>query len=121
MKDRAMQALWHSALELIAEELVDPNSYGFRPKRSTQDAIDQCFTSLGKQKSAKFALEVDIKSCFDSISHEYLLKNVPMDKVIMKKFLKVDFMEKQKLYPTLSKISQGGTCSSTITLMALAA
>jgi RNA-directed DNA polymerase len=120
MGDRAMQALWQAALEPIAEEFADPNSYGFRPKRSTQDAIDQCFNSLGKQKSAKFVLELDIKSCFDSISHEYLLKNIPMDKVILRKFLKAEFMEKQIIHPTLSGVPQGGVISPTITLMALA-
>lgn len=37
MKDRAMQALWQLALLPIAEEWADPNSYGFRPKRLTQN------------------------------------------------------------------------------------
>jgi RNA-directed DNA polymerase len=44
--DRAMQALWHMALEPIAEEWADPNSYGFRPKRSTHDAIEQCYRAM---------------------------------------------------------------------------
>ena len=42
MRCRAMQALWKLALEPIAETLADPNSYGFRPERSTADAIEQC-------------------------------------------------------------------------------
>ena len=67
MKDRAMQALWLLALYPIAEELADPNAYGFRSKRSTQDAIEQCFINLGRRGAAKFVLEGDIKSCFDQI------------------------------------------------------
>nr|MBP6952787.1 group II intron reverse transcriptase/maturase [Alphaproteobacteria bacterium] len=43
MKDRGTQALYHLALEPIAEEKADPNSYGFRPRRSTMDAIGQCY------------------------------------------------------------------------------
>ncbi|RPI27176.1 MAG: group II intron reverse transcriptase/maturase, partial [Chloroflexota bacterium] len=40
MKDRAMQALYLLALDPISECLADPNSYGFRLKRSTADAIE---------------------------------------------------------------------------------
>lgn len=46
IKDRAMQALWHAALIPIAEERADPNAYGFRPKRSTHDAIVQVSISF---------------------------------------------------------------------------
>src|SRR6202011_4908637 len=46
MRDRAMQALYLLALDPIAETLADPNSYGFRPYRSTADAIKQCRTAL---------------------------------------------------------------------------
>ena len=45
MRCRAMQALWKLALEPVAETLADANSYGFRPERSTADAIEQCFVS----------------------------------------------------------------------------
>ncbi|WP_353817029.1 reverse transcriptase domain-containing protein [Mesorhizobium sp.] len=38
MRCRAMQALWKLALDPVAETLADPNSYGFRPERSTADA-----------------------------------------------------------------------------------
>ncbi len=46
MKDRAMQALYLLALGPVAETTADLNSYGFRPGRSTADAIAQCFTLL---------------------------------------------------------------------------
>jgi RNA-directed DNA polymerase len=48
MKDRAMQALYLLALAPVAETTADKNSYGFRPERSTADAIEQCFKALGK-------------------------------------------------------------------------
>ena len=65
MKDRAMQALWLFALYPIAEEVADKNSYEFRLKSFTKDAIEQYFLALGKRISAKSVLEIDIKSCFD--------------------------------------------------------
>ncbi len=49
MKCRAMQALYLLALEPIAETLADKNSYGFRPKRSTADAIEQCLWSYAEK------------------------------------------------------------------------
>ena len=56
MHDRAMQALWLLALGPVAETTGDPNSYGFRPKRSTADAVEQCFKALAKRDSAQWVL-----------------------------------------------------------------
>lgn len=119
MKDRAMQALWLLALYPVAEQTVDKNSYGFRVKRSAQDAIEQCFAALCRKTSAQFILEGDIKDCFNQISHDWLLKNVLMDKVILKKFLKTRYSEKGKLYPVNAGIPQGGIISPCLTLITL--
>jgi RNA-directed DNA polymerase len=119
MKDKAMQALWLTALLPIAEERSDPNSYGFRPRRSAHDAREQCFNVLSKQRSAEWIFEGDIHSCFDKISHQWLIENIPMDKTILKKFLKAGFMEKQRLYPTEMGTGQGSIISPTLAIMAL--
>ncbi len=111
MHDRAMQALYLLALDPIAETTGDPNSYGFRKERSTADAIEQCFTVLGKGKSPQWILEGDLQSCFDEISHEWLVAHVPMDKAILRKWLKAGFMEKHVLHPTEAGTPQGGICS----------
>src|SRR3989442_7069648 len=65
MSDRAMQVLYLLALSPIAETTGDRNSYGFRPERSTADAIEQCFNVLSHHYSAQWVLEGDIKACFD--------------------------------------------------------
>src|SRR6478672_12925600 len=75
MRDRAMQALYLLALEPVAESQADPNSYGFRPRRSIADALGQCFIALAKEDSPQWILEGDIESCFDRISHRWLLDN----------------------------------------------
>lgn len=69
MKDRAMQALYLLALEPIAETTADLNSYGFRPKRSTADALQQCFNVLCRECSPQWVLEGDIKGCLDGASY----------------------------------------------------
>ena len=119
MKDRAQQALHLLSLEPLVEEWADPNAYGFRLKRSAHDAIEQCFNSLAKAKSATWILEGDIKSCFCRIDHDYLLREIPMDKTILRKFLKSGFMENNRLYPTTSGVPQGGVISAALAVMAL--
>lgn len=119
LKDRAMQALWLTALCPVAEEWADPNAYGFRPKRSTHDATEQCFKALAKVKSGSWILEGDIKACFDRISHEWLLQNIPMDKIILRKFLKAGFMENGRFNPTHDGTPQGGLVSPTLAVMSL--
>jgi len=119
MKDRAMQALYLLPLQPITECTGDDHSYGFRPKRATRDAIEQCFKRLSKKGSPQWILEGDIKGCFDNISHDWLIQNVPMDKKILQQWLKAGFMEKQILHPTETGTPQGGIISPTLANMAL--
>jgi RNA-directed DNA polymerase len=119
MSCRAMQALYLLALDPVAETTADPNSYGFRKERSPADAIEQCFKALGKARSPQWILEGDIKACFDKISHDWLLTHIPMDKSILRKWLKAGFMEKQVLHPTEEGTPQGGICSPVIANLAL--
>lgn len=119
MKDRAMQALYLLALIPIAETTGDKNSYGFRPERATTDAIGQCFTALARNISPTWILEGDIKGCFDNINHDWLLNNVSMDKMILQKWLKAGFIEKDNLFPTEAGTPQGGVISPTLSNIAL--
>jgi len=119
MKDRAMQALYLLALEPIAETQADPNSYGFRPGRCTADAIQQCFVTLARKDRAEWILEGDIKGCFDNISHEWLLANIPLDKTILKKWLKSGFLEDQIWYDSYSGTPQGGIISPVLANLTL--
>lgn len=110
IKDRAMQALYLLALEPVTEMVADHYSYGFRPKRSTADAIDQCFNQLSRKSSAQWILEGDIKGCFDNISHSWLLEHIPMDKQVLRKWLTAGYLEKQMFYPTEAGTPQGSLC-----------
>jgi RNA-directed DNA polymerase len=119
IKDRAMQALHAAALIPIAEATADEDSYGFRPKRSTADAIEQLFVTLAKRTSAQWILEGDIKGCFDHISHQWMLDNICTDQQILKKWLKAGFIETRKLFPTEEGTPQGGIISPTLCNMVL--
>lgn len=119
MKDRAMQALHLLALEPIAETSADKNSYGFRPGRSTADAIGQCFILLAKKVSPTWILEGDITGCFDNINHNWLLDNIPTDKVVLQKWLKAGYIDKQTLFATEAGAAQGGIISPVLSNMTL--
>lgn len=119
MKDRAMQALYLLALEPVAETTADNNSYGFRKERSTIDAMEACYCDLAKGVSPQWVLEGDIKGCFDHISHDWLLNNIPMDKVMLKKWLKSGFVFNKELFPTEEGTPQGGIISPTLANMTL--
>src|SRR5256714_7898192 len=93
MKDRAMQALYLLALQPVAETTADPNSYGFRTARSAADAIEACFIALCQNDRAEWILEGDIRSCFDKISHAWLVAHIPMEKAMLKKWLKAGYVE----------------------------
>jgi RNA-directed DNA polymerase len=112
---RALQALYKLALDPIAETLADPNSYGFREYRSCADAIQQCFKALCQSDSARWVLEADIRACFDGISHEWLLANIPIDKRVLRQWLKAGYMEGEELYPTDAGTPQGGVISPVLT------
>lgn len=118
MKCRAMQALYLLALEPITETLADPHSYGFRPKRSVADAIEQCF-KLTSRKMKSWTLEGDIKSCFDKISHDWLLSHVPMERKILRRWLKAGYMDSETLYETEEGTPQGGIISPTLLVYTL--
>ena len=119
MKDRAMQALYLMALNPVAETTADRHSYGFRRERCTVDAIVQCHTILSKEVSPQWILEGDIKGCFDHISHQWLLDNIPTDKVMLCKWLESGFVFNRQLFPTEEGAPQGGIISPTLANMAL--
>ena len=119
MYDRAMQALYAMALDPVSESTADKKSFGFRKGRSCHDACEYVFTALSRKFCAEWVLEGDIKGCFDNISHDWLIDNIPMDKSILKQFLKAGFVFKGELFPTEDGTPQGGIISPILANMAL--
>jgi len=119
MYDRAMQALYALALDPVAEVTADTKSFGFRKGRSCHDACEYIFTALSRKYSPVWVLEGDIKGCFDHISHEWLIDNIPMDKSVLRQFLKAGFVFENELFPTDDGTPQGGVISPILANMAL--
>lgn len=119
MLDRAKQALHLQALDPIAECRADPHSYGFRKNRRCADAIEQCFWMLASRYKPKWILEADIEACFDKINHKWLLDNIPMEKQVLKQWLKAGYIDKRSFNHTKEGTPQGGIISPTLANMTL--
>ena len=74
IEDRVYQAKLKGIIEPCYETIAEPNSYGFRPMRSTKDAIEQIFLSVSRKEQA-WILEGDLKGFFDNIKTEAITTN----------------------------------------------
>ena len=119
MRDRAVQTLWNLALAPIAECTGDRHSYGFRPYRSTKDAIQMLFIRLSNRHRPQWILEADIKGFFNNISHQWIMKNIPLPPQVLQQWLKAGHVERSTVTTTDAGVPQGGSISPTISNMVL--
>ena len=120
MHDRATQALVKLALEPEWEARFEPNSFGFRPGRSCQDAIEQIFDVISKQP--RYVLDADIASCFDKINQAALLDKIhtsPHFARPRKEWLKAGVVDSGIFMPTDEGTPQGGVASPLLANIAL--
>lgn len=125
IRDRAKQCLCKLALEPYWEAKFEPNSYGFRPGRSAQDAIEAIFSQLHHNVD-KWVFDADIQKCFDTINHEALLQKLEAPSVIryqVKAWLEAGVIEAHAQMPkeirTTMGTPQGGIISPLLANIAL--
>lgn len=97
VRDRVVQTALVKVLEPIFERDFAQHSYGFRPKRGCKDALRRVDELL--QQGYAWVVDADLKSYFDTIPHEKLMKRVA-EKVadgvvldVIEAFLKAKVME----------------------------
>src|SRR3954468_8052587 len=120
LRDRAAQTLVRLALEPEWEAQFEPNSFGFRPGRSTHDALEMLFTALCKKP--KYVLDADIAACFDRIDHTALLaklRTAPTLRRAIHGWLKAGVVDGAALFPTDAGTPQGGPLSPLLANIAL--
>ncbi|MDJ0724860.1 MAG: group II intron reverse transcriptase/maturase [Prochloraceae cyanobacterium] len=120
MVDRAKQALIMLTLEPEWEARFEPNSYGFRPGRCSQDAISHIKNVI--QAKAKFVLDADIAKCFDRINHSKLLDKLDTQGRVrqqIKSWLKAGVLDKRVFERTERGTPQGGVLSPLLANIAL--
>lgn len=120
MHDRALQTLLKMALEPEWEAKFEPNSFGFRPGRSAQDAIKAIYNNI--RFKPKYVLDADIAKCFDQISHDKLLQKLsttPKFRKQIKFWLKAGVLDKGEYSETRMGTPQGGAISPLLANIAL--
>jgi RNA-directed DNA polymerase len=124
IRDRVVQAACKLVLEPIWEAEFVPCSYGFRPGRRAQDAIEEIRYLAAR--SYEWVLEADITACFDEISHTALMARVRRrvgDKrvlALVKAFLQAGILaEDGAVQDTTSGTPQGGILSPLLSNLAL--
>lgn len=73
--DRLIQQCVKQVMEPICEAKFSENSYGFRPGRSTEHAIDRTYR-LMQLTHLHYVIEFDIKGFFDNVNHSKLIKQI---------------------------------------------
>ncbi|MEL7079573.1 MAG: group II intron reverse transcriptase/maturase, partial [Cyanobacteria bacterium J06582_2] len=81
--DRIAQQVIKDYIEPRFEEIFDDRSYGYRPKRSAHEALQKVRENTWKQD---WVLDMDIKSFFDEMSHELLLKG--LERIVSENWIK---------------------------------
>ncbi|EPN2091043.1 group II intron reverse transcriptase/maturase [Clostridium botulinum] len=121
IKDRIFQNIVKNALEPQWEARFEPSSYGFRPKRSAQDAIVNLFTKLSSRSTRQWIFEGDFKGCFDNLNHQYImdcLTKFPVKEAIYK-WLKAGYVDNNSFNDTDAGTPQGGIVSPLLANIAL--
>ena len=73
--DRLVQQCILQVLEPICEAKFHERSNGFRPNRSTENAMAQCYRMI-QQQGLHFVVDIDIKGFFDNVNHSKLIKQM---------------------------------------------
>ena len=117
--DRALQALVKLGMEPEWEARFEPNSYGFRPGRSTHDAIQAIYISINHKP--KYVLDADISKCFDRINHDALLRKIGQTpyRRLIKQWLKPGVFDNKQFSNTVEGTPQGGVISPLLANIAL--
>lgn len=120
--DRVLQARVAAALEPEWEARFEPRSYGFRPGRSCQDAIQAIFnTAKGPNPARRWVLDADLKAAFDRIDHHQLLAELggfPAREQV-RDWLRAGVVDQGRFTPTEEGTPQGGVVSPLLLNVAL--
>ena len=116
LEDKIVEEATKRTLEPIYEAVFEDSSYGYRPGRSQH----QCLDVLGRtiqQKKVSHVVEADIKSFFDKVNHEWMVKflkhRIGDERVVrlIIRMLKSGIMEDGLMYATEEGTPQGSILS----------
>lgn len=97
--DRAMQVLYDYSFAPVAEAWADRKSFAFRPGRSLHDANSYILEALKGHDAPEWVVVTDVQSYYSTIQHSWLLSHAPMDKGVLREFLKCGHVFAGELFP----------------------
>ena len=120
--DRVHQARVVNALEPEWEARFDRRSFGLRPGRGCQDAIQAVFeVAKGKSPKRPWVLDADLASAFDLIAHDHIQTMIGAfpARGMIRAWLKAGVVEQGRLHRTEDGVPQGGVVSPVLLNIAL--
>jgi len=115
-EDKLVQSMIAKVLNAIYEQEFLESSFGFRPNRSSHDAI-KVLNNIVNRKEIEYVVDADIKGFFDHVDQEWMMKFIQHRIAdfnlwrIIARFMKAGVMEAGILYDTPEGTPQGGSIS----------
>ena len=113
--DRVVQQATAQVLSLGYDKYFSQHSYGFRPGRSCQQAVEEALTYLNE--GYEWVIDLDIEKYFDTVNHDKLISilreriNDAKTLRLIRQFLKAGVMENGLMIPSEEGVPQGGPLS----------
>ncbi len=117
--DRAMQTLYSYSLDPVAESWGDRKSFSYRKGRSAYDMHEYIKIAFSGEDAPEWVLIADVRKCYENISHEWILKNIPMAKSVLSEFLNAGYVFAGEIFPMEVGVGIGCTISPIIANMVL--
>ena len=117
--DRAMQCLYAYALDPVAESWGDRKSFSYRKGRSAFDMNEYIKLGLSGEDAPGWIFKGDIRKCYENISHEWIMKHIPMAGTVLHQFLEAGYVLGGELFPTDVGVGIGCSISPIIANMTL--
>lgn len=123
VRDRVAQEVLRQLLSPLFEQLFHEDSYGFRPGRSTHDALER--VKQLQRLGHRYVLDADISGFFDNIPHSVIMRGLTQVVAdgnilqLVQRFLRAGVMEDGVFRPTTVGTPQGGVLSPLLANIAL--
>lgn len=113
--DRVVQQATAQVLSLGYDKYFSEHSYGFRPNRNCQQAVEEALKYLNE--GYEWVIDLDIEKYFDTVNHDKLISilreriNDAKTLRLIRQFLQAGVMENRLINPSEGGLPQGGPLS----------
>lgn len=111
VRDKAMLVLYAFSLDPVAESTGDKKSFFARKGRSAHDAYAYILRELNRENPPQWIVRADVAAFFDNVMHNWLIEYIPMDKTVLRKFLRAGVVKDGELFESNRGISFASSLS----------